>query len=256
MEKTKKPKKEIPKKEKIFKIFWIIFTVIFALMLFVRFGAPKILGSDNPAVMKTVAHVLVSLADDSVEYTNSKGEKHTYYVRVDDSKFKKEKKGEKGEKINVTSGLILEREEKDGSRTAFDDPNFNMLEDETYGNEKLAVLIAFANTITNRFGFDIYDEYYSGKPQDEVLQISDISRIATNIFIFYTLFYIVFCILTYYQIWSRKYDEKLEREKEVQKLNEEYQKGLSIEQASKSNKPKKLTKKQRRELNKENKTVE
>ena len=253
---TKKVKKEIPKKEKVFKIVWLIFTVIFAVMLLLRFGIPAILGSENPKVMKAAAHVLVSLADESVEYTNSKGEKHTYYVRVDDSKFKKEKKGEKGEQINVTSGLILEREEKDGSRTAFDDPNVNMLEDETYGNEKIAVLIAFANTITNRFGFDIYDEYYSGKPQEEVLQISDISRTITNIFIFYTLFYIVLSILTYYQIWSRKYDERLAREEEVKKLNEEYQKGLSKEEASVSHKAKKLTKKQRRELNKQNKTVD
>ena len=253
MEKTKKVKKEtkvIPRKEKIFKIFWVIFTVIFALMMFVRFGLPMIAGSNNPTVMKAVAHILVSLADESVEYTNSKGETHKYYVRVDDSKFKKSKDADA--ESGITSGLIFEREEADGSRTAFTDANFDMQEDEKFGNERIAVLIAFANTITTKVGFDIYKEYYSGKPQEEVLQINDILRIATNILVFYTLFYIVFCILTYYQIWSRKYDEKLAREEEIKKLNEEYQKGLSKEEASVPHKAKKLTKKQRRELNKQN----
>ncbi len=261
--KVKKEKKQIPKKEKAFKIIWVIFTVIFVLMLLVRFLIPAMLKSQNPVVMKATANILVSMADESVEYKNMNGETHKYYIRVDNSKFKKAKKDKKNANTasidndsGITSGLIIEREEADGSRTAFNDPNFKMLDDETYGNEKIAVLIAFANTITTKFGLDLYKEYYSGKPQEEVLQLTDISRVTTNIFIFYTLFYIVLCILTYYQIWSRKYDEKLAQEQELKELNEEYQRGLTKEEASKPHKAKKLTKKQRRELNKQNKTVD
>ncbi len=245
IKKPKREKKNISKKERIFKILWVIFLVILLVMAGIK-ALPSAIIKGNPTVMKAVSSIVVKLADDSVEYKNSKGETHKYFLKLDKSYFDK-----KAENKSSTP-FLLEREEADGTRSVVSSKSDEILPDETFGNERIAVIIQFANTVTTKFGFDIYEEYYSGKSNDEVYHIGKGTKTFNNVFIFYIIFFIIFSILTYYQIWSRKYDEKLEREKEVQKLNEEYQKGLTREQASVSNKPKKLTKKQRRELNKKN----
>ena len=245
-EKKTKVKKEIPKKEKVAKILWIIFTVILALMIFFRFIGPSLVTSGNKTAVKVVANIAFKFVDESVEYTNVKGESHKYYLTLDNSYFKKNSKTE--------TPIIIEREEKDGSRTKFSDENFTPEKDEDFGDERFAVIARFANSLSEKFGFELYDldNMNSDTEEDSPLtkKLELLKRITFDVFVFYTLFYIIFSIYAYYQIWSRKYDEKLELENQVKALNEEYQKGVSKEQAEINRRPKKLTKKQKREMNK------
>ncbi len=243
-EKAAKVKKEIPKKEKVAKILWIVFTVILALMIFFRFIAPSMLASGNRVAVKTVANIAFSIMDESIEYTNDKGETHKYYISLDNDYFKKGSKS--------TTPILIEREEADGSRTKFSDESFKPEKDKDFGDERFAVIARFANNLSGKFGFDVYDleNMNSNEEKESPLKLDLIKRVTTDIFIFYLLFYIGFSIYAYYQIWSRRYDEKLALEEEARAINEEYQKGVSREQAELSRKPKKLTKKQKRELNK------
>ncbi len=243
-EKALKVKKEIPKKEKVAKILWIVFTVILALMIFFRFIAPSMLVSGNRTAVRAVANIAFSIMDESIEYTNEKGETHKYYISLDNDYFKKGSKS--------TTPIMIEREENDGSRTKFNDENFKPEADKDFGDERFAVIARFANNLSEKFGFEVYDleNMNSNEEKESPIKIDLIKRVTMDIFIFYLLFYIGFSIYAYYQIWSRKYDEKLALEQEAKELNEEYQKGVSKEQAELNRRPKKLTKKQKREMNK------
>lgn len=246
--KKKKEKKQIPKKEKIFKGFWIFFAVLLVLLYGLRIGVPLALGSSNPKVLKGVVTVAVKLMDDTIEYKTDDGETHKYYLTVDYSYFDL-----KDGQPPIPTPLIIEREEKDGKRVELSSEDV-IADDKVFGDEKTAVLMNFINTATKKFGFDLVKEYYSGDDSKDKFTLQKGQRVVTDVTIFYTIFFIIFSILTYYQIWSRHYDEKLEQEKFVQELNKEYQKGVSKEQASVKQTPKKLTKKQKRELNKNNRS--
>ena len=240
-EKELKVKKQIPKKEKTCKVLWIIFTVILIIMIFFRYIYMPLLTSGNKAITKATLNVALALVDDSVEYTNDKGETHKYFISIDNSYFKKKSKTESG------TPIIIKRQEKDGSMTKLKNVDLIGGKKEDV-NEMLGVLGKFVNSGSEKLGFTVVKK--NEKLSPDIPWLDTFSRVSRDIFIFYCIFFVIFSVFTYYQIWSRHYDEKQEALKEASELDIRYQKGISREEANVKRKPKKMTKKQMREIRK------
>ena len=244
---TKKAKKKRPKKERVMTALWIVFAIILVILYVIKFAVPNFLASDDPKQLKKMVVFADKLMEDTVEYTNKDGETHKYYLIIDYSYFDKDEKDTVGQ-----TPITFEREEKDGIRVDLQGKGVKLYEDDRFGDELTAVQIAFINTATQKIGINIADKLYPKDGKKSNFNFATFQRVFNDILIFYTIFFVIYSIFAYYQIWSRHYDEKLEREEQLKELNQEYQKGVSREQASQRQASKKLTKKQRREMNKNN----
>ena len=244
-----KVKKKRPKKERVMTALWIVFAIILVILYVIKFAMPNLLVNDDPKNLKHYLTLADKLMADEIEYTNKNGETHKYYLVIDHDYFNKDKDETKG-----TSPLRYEREEKDGTRTDLQGKDVELCEDDRFGDELTAVQMMFFNTATKRIGIDIAEKIYPSDGSKSTFNLATFQRIFDDILIFYTIFFVIYSIFAYYQIWSRHYDEKLEREELIKELNREYQQGMSKEQANQRTAPKKLTKKQKREMNKNNRS--